>query len=86
MAAGPMANSWFKDGDRVRIRKEAKTKENRDLVREGTYGSVNSVFEIVSFNPAMNVQGEDCPAGYWITAVKKEHSSVFMYESELEEA
>ena len=75
-------DSWFAIGQRVRIREEAK-KANRKRVKEDTWGTVNDVFEVVSYNPPMVIDGDEVPAAYWISPVGKPHSTVCMYEDEL---
>lgn len=81
-----MSNSQFSCGDLVVIKQSAKTVENTIRVKENTYGTINSTFEVISFCPEFEIKGDISPAACWITPVGKPHSSVGMYVSELQHA
>ncbi len=76
----------FKNGSFVKIKVSAQTDSNKRLVKEDTYGTVNSTFRVISFTPALTIQGETTPASYWITPVHKTYSAVCMHENELRTA
>ena len=73
----------FQRGDLVKIKKRAKTPENRQQIKENTYGTINSLFEVTYCDPPLEIQGEIRQASYWITPVGKTHSTVCMHENEL---
>lgn len=81
-----MSNQQFARGELVVIKPSAKTVENTIRVKESTYGTINSTFEVISFCPEFEIRGAVSPAACWITPVGKPHSSVCMYVSELQHA
>lgn len=84
-----MSEFKFAIGQFVRIRESAK-KVNKKYVKDNTYGTVDSVFEIVSRYPPTtirtNSKSVNTPSSYFVTARGKQFSTVAMNEDELESA
>lgn len=78
-----MTRQKFQVGTRVKVKSAFKTPENKRRAKEDTYGTINSVFEVVSCAPSIEIRGETSPRSYWITPVGKPHSTFCMYEHEL---